>query len=93
MVSKRIIGMDLKLETGVSLLQVYGPQQGRTTVEKEEFYRQLQETVDFVKYQENVILCGNSNGHIRCSRTDYEQNIGAHGVGGRDAEGQRVLDL
>ena len=38
--------MDLKLETGVSLLQVYAPQQGRTTVEKEELYRQLKETID-----------------------------------------------
>ena len=85
--------MDLKLETGVSLLQVYAPQQGRTTVEKEELYRQLKETIDDVKYQENIILRGDWNGHIGCSRTDYEHNIGAHRVGGRNAKGQRVLDV
>ena len=45
-INERIIGVDLKLETGISLLQVYAPQQGRTTVEKEEFYRQIKETVD-----------------------------------------------
>ena len=57
--------MDLKLETGVSLLQVYAPQQERTTVEKEEFYRQLQETFDDAKYQESIIVCGDWNGQYR----------------------------
>ena len=34
-VNERIMGLDLKLETGVSLIQVYAPQQGRPAVEKE----------------------------------------------------------
>ena len=36
-INERIIGIDLKLETGVSLLQVYAPQQGRTTVRRKSF--------------------------------------------------------
>ena len=36
-INEQIIGIDLKLKTGVSLLQVYEIQQGTTTVEKEEF--------------------------------------------------------
>ena len=76
--------MDLKLETD--------PQQ-RRTVEEEQFYRHLQETVDDVKCQDNIILRGDWNGHIGCSRTSYEHKIGAHGVGGRNAKEQQVLDF
>ena len=31
--------------------------------------------------------------NIGCSRTGYEHNLGAHGVGGKNSKGQRVLDF
>ena len=92
-IKELIIVIDLKLDNGINVLQVYAPQQGRTTVEKEEFYKQLLKTIDYVKYQENIILCGDWNGHIGCNRRGYEHNVGAHLVGGRNAEGQSALDF
>ena len=60
---------------------------------KKKSFRQLQETIDDVKYQENIVLCGDWNSHIGCKRMGYEHNIGAHEVGSRNTEGQWVLDF
>ena len=85
--------MDLRLDAGVSIMQVNASQQGRTINEKEEFYYQLQEIVNDMKYQENIILCGDWNGHIGVDRTTYEMNIGAYSIGNRNEAGQRLLDF
>ena len=92
-VNERIIGLDLKLETGVSLIQVYAPQQGRPAAEKEEFYRLMQQTMDEMKYQQNTVICGDLNGHIGRNRVGYKNIIGAHSIGERNVEGQRILDF
>ena len=92
-VNERIIGLDLKLGTGVSQIQVYAPQQGRPAYEKEEFYRLMQETMDEMKYQQNIIMCRDLNGHIGCNRVGCENIIGAHNIRERNMEGQRILDF
>ena len=89
----RLIGIDLKLEGGISMIQVYAPQQGRPTMEKEEFYQQLQELMEEMKYQDNIKVCGDLNGHIGRDREMYEQNIGTHGIGNRNEAGLRVLEF
>ena len=83
----RLIGIDLKLEGGISMIQVYAPQQGRPTMEKEEFYQKLQDLMEEMKYQDNIIVCGDFNGHIWRDREMYEQNIGTHGIGNRNEAG------
>ncbi|KAK4315395.1 hypothetical protein Pmani_013312 [Petrolisthes manimaculis] len=46
-VNDRIVGVSLKMkEVGVTVIQIYAPQQGRATAEKDGFYEKLQETVD-----------------------------------------------
>ena len=92
-INERLIGVDLKLMDGVSMIQVYAPQQGRPTAEKHEFYQQLQGLMDEMKYSDNVILCGDFNGHVGCDRLNYEENIGAHSIGNRNEGGQRLLDI
>ena len=46
-----------------------------------------------MKYQTNIIICGDWNGHIGNDRTGYEQNMGVHGIGERNVEGQRILNF
>ena len=48
-IKERLIGVYLKLMDGVSMIQVYAPQQGRPTTEKNEFYQQLQGIMDEMK--------------------------------------------
>ena len=91
-INERKMSIDMKLETGISMIQVYAPQQGRTTAEKEEFYRLLQEGMDDAKYQSNIILRGDWNGHIGQEREGFERNVGAFGIGEENVEGERILD-
>ena len=93
-VSDRIINVSLIINSiGISLVQVYAPQQGRPAAEKETFYEQLQETVNNVRYGDRLIMCGDWNGHIGQERTTYEEIIGHHGVGDRNEDGVRVIDF
>lgn len=40
-----------------SLIQVYTPQSGRLTQEKDCFYQNLQDTVDTLKCKDKLIVC------------------------------------
>ena len=90
---ERIISVDLKLSQGVSIVQVYAPQQGRPNEEKDEFYQLLHTVVDNVKHQDRLILCGDWNGHVEDRRNNYENIIGPHSIGNRNEEGQRIIRL
>lgn len=93
-IDERIISISIKLkEGGMSLVQVYAPQQGRIAAEKEEFYRKLQQTVDGIKYGQQLIIIGDWNGHIGSERTGYEDIIGPHSVGTKNVEGDRILNF
>ena len=89
----RIISIDFKLCTAISIIQVYAPQQGRPLKEKEEFYELLQTTMSEVVYQDSMILCGDWNGHIGCDRKHYETVLGIHSIANRNEEGKRILDF
>ena len=83
----RIISIDFKLRTGISIIQVYAPQQGRPPKENEEFYELLQTTISEVMYQDSIILYGDWNGHTGCDRKQYETVLGIHSIGNRNEEG------
>ena len=50
----RIISIDFKLRTTISIIHVYAPQQGRPLKEKEVFYELLQTTMSGVMYQDSM---------------------------------------
>lgn len=56
--NERIVGITLKWgEKKLSMIQVYAPQQGRSIAEKEDFYNNIQEVYEGMKYQENECYC------------------------------------
>ena len=83
-ISEVLIGADFELMNGVSMIQVYAPQQSRPTAEKDEFYQQLLGIMDEMKCSDNVILCGDFSGHVGCDRINYEEYIGTHSIGNRN---------
>ena len=87
-----IIGVDLKLDQDIILIQVYAPQAGRSMGEKDEFYAQLHASVNEVKYKDNVIICGDWNGHVGTDRRHREDIIGACSIGNKYEDGQRMED-
>ena len=93
-VYERIISISIKLnEGGMSMAQIYAPQQGRSAAEKEGFYRKLQQTVNGVKYGDQLIISGDWNGHVGTERDGYEDIIGPHSVGNRNPEGDRIISF
>ena len=93
-VNERIISISIKLKNGgLSLVQVYAPQQDRPSAEKDEFYETLQQVADSFRYRENLILCADLNRHVGCDRSNVETIIDAHSIGIRNEDGQRILDF
>ena len=92
-ISERIISLSIKTKTvAFSLIQVYAPQRGRPSQEKDQFYRDLQDATDTARYKEKLIVCGDFNGHIGSERDHVETVVGAFGLGDRNEEGGRVID-
>ena len=92
-VSERILSISIKTRSAAySLIQVYAPQSGRPTQEKDKFYQDLQDTTDTVRYKEKLIVCGDFNGHVGCGRDNVETVVGAFGIGDRNEGGRRIID-
>ena len=49
--------------------------------------------MDDAKYQNNIILCGDWNGHVGCDRRNYELNLDIHSIGDRNEAGKKDLIL
>lgn len=93
-VDDRIIAVSLKLEgQELDIIQVYAPQQGRPDREKEDFYEQLEATIDRMPHRDNLLIIGDFNGHVGNDRRGYENVIGAFGIGDRNRDGERILDF
>jgi hypothetical protein len=91
---ERMMMFSIKMEhIGISVIQVYAPQQGRPEAEKEEFYRKLQETKNRSPYAERMVIMGDLNGHVGTQRRGVESVIGAFSVGERNRAGERVIDF
>ena len=93
-IDNRIIIVDLIIKSiGISIIQVYTPQQGRPMREKEAFYEKLQDVCNTAKYGDRLIICGDMNGHVGCDRAGYEEVIGHHSIGDRNDGGIRIIDF
>ena len=72
----------LKIVTSRTLfITVCFPQQGRNYEENYNFYEYLQDEVDKLRQNEEVIVMGDQNGHVRYIAEGYEQVTGNHGIG------------
>ena len=49
--------------------------------------------MDDMKYHQNIIVCGDWNGHIGIDRMGYEQHIGVQGIGEINDDVQRIMDF
>jgi hypothetical protein len=88
--------MVLRLAIGKSLLNivsVYAPQVGRPIEEKEEFYILLGNVLKDVGENENLIVCGDLNGHVGARADGFEGVHGGKGFGVRNIEGELLLEF
>ena len=85
-VNSRIITLRLELEIAVTFIQVYAPTENSTVLETEEFYAELQRTIDGEEVEgRQILLAGDFN-----ARTGWNKRI-AHGCIGNFG-GERILN-
>ena len=68
-ISDRVITVDLVIgEQIVKVVSCYAPQVGRSQIEKEEFWRQVEGVIMNTDINQEVIVDGDMNGHVRSGR-------------------------
>ncbi|XGW34039.1 hypothetical protein V3C99_018083 [Haemonchus contortus] len=72
---------------------LYAPQVGCPVVEKDEFYMSLDEAIRSVPEGDYLTIAGDLNGHVGSERRSYEKIHGGNGIGFRNEEEERILDL
>ena len=72
----------------LNLVQIYAPQNGLPTEQKEEFYRKLQEVVDKLPQKDVNIIMGDANAKIGADNSGFEVVMGKHGMGEMNENGE-----
>lgn len=95
-VSSRFVVADLNLAIGKSsIIQVYAPTDDSSINDKNQFYEDLQKTIDYIRYKNRkIIIMGDWNGRIG---NDNDNAFGVLGLWGgetvRNDSGNRLIDL
>ena len=90
-VSDRVIAVDLVIgEQIVKVVSCYAPQAGRSPIEKEEFWRQVEGVIMNTDINQEVVVGGDMNGHVDQVANRFHEAHGNFGYGTRNA-GERIL--
>ena len=93
-VSDRIILIRMTIgKTVFAFVCVYAPQANLSEFEKDRFYQMLQCAVSKIPASEQLIVCGDWNGHIGSQSTGFEEVHGGQAIGKRNTEGERILEF
>ena len=93
-VSDRIILIRMTIgKTVFVFVCVYAPQANLSEFEKDRFYQMLQCAVSKIPASEQLIVCGDWNGHIGSQSTGFEEVHGGQAIGKRNTEGERILEF
>ena len=76
-----------------TVIQLYAPTNESTDDEKDDFYDQLQATFDTCNRYDVVIVMGDLNAKVGDDNKYMEEMMGKHGLGNRNANGERLCDF
>ena len=77
----------------MSRLPRYAPQAGRSQIEKEEFWRQVEGVILNTGINQEVIIGGDMNGHVGQVANEFHEAYRNFGYDTRNAEGGRILEF
>ena len=77
----------------LTVIQCYAPTNQAEEVVKDEFYQRLESLVARAPAHDMVVVCGDLNAKVGDDRTGVEHVIGAHGIGTRNENGERLVDF
>ena len=93
-VSERLLLLRVIVGKSVlNLLSIYAPQVGRPMEEKEEFLAMMVKVVSDINVDENLLICGDFNGHVGTGIDGFEGVHGGCGFGKRNLEGEMILEF
>ena len=94
-ISDRIITARFKVSENKNLtvVQCYAPTEVTPEPMKDEFYSQLDKTLEMIKPSDITILMGDMNAKIGSENGGYEHVMGRQGVGERNNNGDRFVEL
>ena len=93
-ISDRVIAVNLVIgEQIVKVVSCYAPQTGRSQIEKEEFWKQVEGVIMNTDINQEVIVGGDMNGHVVQVANGFHEAHGNFGCGTRNAEGERILEF
>ena len=75
------------------MLSCYAPQTGRSQIEKEGFWRQVEGVIMNTDINQEVIVGGDMNDHVGQVANGFHEVHGNFGYGTRNAEGERILEF
>nr|KAG5686358.1 hypothetical protein BaRGS_026819 [Batillaria attramentaria] len=77
----------------VSIIMCYAPTNNADEEEKDLFYAQLQSVINKVPKRDMLILMGDLNAKVGSDNTNREREIGKHGVGDMNENGEHLADF
>uniref|UniRef100_A0A914X6S7 Reverse transcriptase domain-containing protein n=1 Tax=Plectus sambesii TaxID=2011161 RepID=A0A914X6S7_9BILA len=75
------------------ILSTYAPTETSSDAAKDDFYSQLQHTLDMIPQTELIILAGDFNSHTGADRIGWEETLGRFGHGKINDNGLRLLSF
>lgn len=93
-VSDRIMSIKLVVGRQVwNIVSVYAPQVGLSAEEKEKFWRELEDLMKKIPFEEKIFVGGDLNGHVGTTNAGDKRWHGGYGVGVRNPEGDTIVDF
>jgi len=77
----------------INILSAYAPQSGNAMEDKEEFRVEIGKVIDRIDVREDLVLCGDLNGHVGRESAAFEQVHRGHGYEIRNIEGDMLLEF
>ena len=77
----------------LSIIQVYAPTNDSSEEDKDSFCERLQSVVDNVHKHDLLVVMGDLNAKVGEDNEGCESIIGKHGIGMRNDNGEKLVDL
>ncbi|XP_072048553.1 craniofacial development protein 2-like [Amphiura filiformis] len=93
-ISQRIISARLRTQVGAAtIIQVYAPNTSNTEEEMDEFYEDLQRTINEAPSQDMLIVMGDFNSKVGKDWEPWNGILGKYGCGERNQRGEKLLNF
>ena len=93
-ISKRIITARFYSKyKKLTVVQAYAPTNDAMDEEKNDFYKQLQDTVSRCNINDLIVVMGDLNAKVGNNNTNREEVMGKFGVGVMNDNGERLCDF